>query len=202
MSFVFDRQDTGFFLVTFQYSDDEDIKPYAENLLTEFINVWSTYIPPLGFHAILSTPELAVLLEDRWSESERATRGKAYLSTTVLLGSILEGVLVDMCYRFPKIAENAISRKTNKQGKNLPFEEWHLDRLIDIAYECNWITLHAKEQSKSLRLYRNIIHPQEQLNLNFYPNEDTCSLARDVLRVTMKDIFGWIKDQGSQNARE
>jgi hypothetical protein len=67
--------------------------------------------------------------------------------------------------------------------------------LIDVAYECKWITLHAKEQSKSLSLYRNIIHPEEQLKLNFYPNEDTCSLSSRVLSVAMKDIFEWIKEQ-------
>ncbi|MGA7195074.1 MAG: hypothetical protein WBW94_15745 [Anaerolineales bacterium] len=195
VSFIFEYKETGFLLVTFQYFDDEDIKPDAEILLKEFENAWGTHIPPLGFHAIVSKPELAALLEERWAESERAIRADAYLSSTVLLGSILEGVLIDVCYRFPQIAGNAKSKMTDGRGKSLPFEEWHLESLINVAYECKWITLHAKEQSKSLRLYRNIIHPKEQLKLDFYPNQDTCSLSQNVLRVAMKDIFEWIKKQ-------
>jgi hypothetical protein len=195
LSFIFEYKETGFLLVTFLYFDDKDIKPYAETLLREFTNNWGTHIPPLGFGAIISKPELAALLEERWAESERTIKVKAYLSSIVLLGSILEGVLIHMCYRFPQVAGNAKSRKTDKRGKTLPFEQWHLDCLIDVAYECKWITLHAKEQSKSMRFYRNLIHPEEQLTSSFYPNEDTCLLSRSVLSVAMKDIFEWIKEQ-------
>lgn len=195
LSFIFEHKETGFLLASFQFFDDSDIKPYAEALLREFTNAWSTYIPPLGFQAIITKSELATLLEERWAESERAAKVKAYLSSTVLLGSILEGVLIHMCHRFPQVAGNAKSRKKDKRGNTLPFEEWHLDCLIDVAYECKWLTLHAKEQSKSLRLYRNIIHPEEQLSLNFYPNEDTCLLSRNVVSVAMKDLFEWLKGQ-------
>ena len=75
--------------------------------------------------------------------------------STILLGSILEGVLLDLCYSFPKVAGNAKSAKIVK-GKTAPFEDWGLKCLIDVAFECKWITLHAREQSKSLRLYRNV----------------------------------------------
>ncbi len=168
-------------------------------LFREFSDEWSTYIPPLGFDTLLSKPELAALLEARWAESERASKAEAFVSATVVLGSILEGVLVDMCYRFPKLAGNAKSRKKDSRGKNLPFEEWHLDCLIDIAYECKWIAFHTREQSKSLRQYRNIIHPQEQLKLGYYPNKDTCSLSREVVTVALGDIRRWIREQAGLN---
>lgn len=124
ISFILEHKETGFLSVTFQYFDDEDIKPYAETLLREFTKTWSTHIPPLGFHRIVSKPEVATLLEERWAESERAVKVDAYLSATVLMGSILEGVLIDLCNQYPLLAGNANSNAPEKHGKTPPFKDW------------------------------------------------------------------------------
>lgn len=42
--------------------------------------------------------------------------------------------------------------------------------------------------------YRNLIHPEEQLKLNYHPNAGSCSLSRDVIRYTMQDITKWIEE--------
>lgn len=194
VSFVFEHRQAGLSIVEFSCEDDTEANDYVNSLLRQFSEKWQTYVPPIGFLSITSDESFAVLLENRWSEAERAISVKAYLSAVVLYGSILEGILLDMCERYPKLAGNAKRIQRDKKGNPVHFTDWKFETFIEVANELGWLSIEAREQSKSLKMYRNLVHPKEQLKINFYPRQETAEVSQIVLRLALGNIYDWLKN--------
>ena len=142
---------------------------------------------------ITDDPNLLIVLESRWNEIEVCISNEAYLSTIILLGSILEGVLLFAVEKNPKNANQANSAPKDKLGNILRFKDWNLINLINVTHQCKWIDKDIKDFNSSLRDYRNLVHPRKQRDEDVFPDYDTCRICLEVVRAAINDLNNNLK---------
>lgn len=140
------------------------------------------------FVDLVSDREMANILTLRWLESKRALKAEAYLSTIILLGSILEGVLLDLVQQHPQEASSAWMVLNPKKGSVPVFDKWPLQELIKVAHKCGWMGRHVGDFSSALREYRNLVHPARQQKENVYPSGRTCKVSFAVVEAALDDL--------------
>jgi len=129
------------------------------------------------------------VMKERWEEIKRCQKSGAYLSTVILTGSILEGILLGIAQQNPREFNTAQSApKDSKSEKVKPFPQWSLSQLIDVSYETEWIDLDVKKHAHCLRDFRNYIHPFQQKLSNFNPTEETTKIALQVFKAALCQI--------------
>ncbi len=160
---------------------------------------------PPDFDKLTNDPQLASILRNRWKEAQVCSRAGAHLSAIVMMGSVLEGTLLAVVKCNPEKSNKAKAapqdhecnpEKSNKakaapqdqMRKPLSFGDWHLNALIDVAHECGWLQVDVKRFSHFLRESRNIVHVQQQLALDEYPDKDTCNICWEVVQAAVNDL--------------
>lgn len=145
--------------------------------------------PEPNFKKLVSDAELAKILKSRWNEANRNLQIESYLSTIFLLGSILEGVLLDKVEKnIAQANKSPKSPKDKKTGKPLLIRNWKLDNLIQVTHDCGWLDKDVQDFSSTLRDYRNLIHPGEQKTKKIYPDNGTCKIAWAVVNAVLEDL--------------
>ena len=110
------------------------------------------------------------------------------LSAIFLLGSTLEGILLELAIKNPKVFNSAKATPKTKDSVPLPFYNWTLNSLIDVAYEMEFLDLNVKKFSHDLKDFRNYIHPRQQLTENFKPNIQTAEISYKVLEAVVTNL--------------
>jgi hypothetical protein len=136
---------------------------------------------------IVQTPGLGELLQQRLNEAETCQRSGAHLSAVIMLGSVLEGVLVDIARSNMAQACRTVPPPRNREGQ-LPVEEWKLSHLIDVAHKCGWIDLDVKRFGHELREYRNMVHAAGELKDGHHPDGYTVTICWDVVVGALNDL--------------
>ena len=140
----------------------------------------------------LSLLELDSLYEEvvkqRIDEIKIALANNMPLSAIFLLGSTLEGLLLELAIKNPKIFNKAKSTPKNKESSPLAFHNWTLNSLIDVAYEMDFLDLNVKKFSHDLKDFRNYIHPRQQLSESFKPNIQTAEISYKVLEAVVSNL--------------
>ncbi len=150
-------------------------------------------LPPPDFLTLGLEPGIGELLGKRWEESQKCVDSESFLAVTIIMGSLLEGLLLGVCQRYPKDANSTPCTPKDKNGKALKFHEWSLSQMIDVAHHAGWIDLDVKKFSHSLRDFRNLIHPYEQLLTGANPDSDTCKISWLVVQAAVNDLAGKLK---------
>jgi len=120
-------------------------------------------LPPPAFLSLRLEPGIGDLLQERCDEVQKCMDSGAYLAATVMMGSLLEGLLLGVFQRNPTVANQAVNTPVDsKTGKPKNFSNWKLSEMIDIAHSLGWIDLDVKKFSHALREFRNLIHPHSQ----------------------------------------
>ena len=173
------------------------VEPYFERIEVEFdaSNQASDLkpLPPPNFLALGLESGVGELLASRWDEAQRCVDSKAFLAATIVMGSLLEGLLLGVCQRFPKLANTCTAAPTDKSGKVRPYHDWSLSQMIDVAHHVGWLDLDVKRFSHALREFRNLIHPYEQMMTGAKPDEDTCSISWLVVQAAVNDLAKALK---------
>lgn len=133
---------------------------------------------------------LIPVLEHRLAEANQCYKANAPLAVVLLCGSILEGVLLGVALEQPQDFNQAVSSPKDKSGKVKPFREWSLSQLIDVACELGFLRLDVKKFSHELRDFRNYIHPLQQVESNFQPDEHTAEICLQVLKAAIACLSG------------
>lgn len=128
------------------------------------------------------------VLEYRIQEIESCFSANAPLSVILLAGSTLEGILLGIATRNPRLYNCATSAPKNKEKKVKPFHEWSLANLIDVSREIGLIHQDVQKFSHALRDFRNYIHPFEQMSSGFNPTMHTAKICLQVLKVAIHQI--------------
>ena len=149
----------------------------------------SLAIPP-DFPSLVEGSSLGEILTQRWYEAQKCVNAEAYLAAVVMMGSILEGALLHKVEFNPAAANQAKrSPKDRKTGKPLPFHDWGLSALIDVAHELGWLQGDVSRFSHALRESRNMVHPYMERVLRDRPDRDTCSICWQVVRAAVSDLL-------------
>lgn len=145
-------------------------------------------LPPPDFLSLKMEAGLGDILKKRWSEIQLCFDAKAYLAATILMGSFLEGMLLSVMQSFPKEANSTSASPKNQNGKAKNFEDWTLSDMINVSHECGWFDLDVHRFSHSLRSFRNLIHPYEQMVSRAFPDKDTCEISWLVVQAAANDL--------------
>ncbi len=138
-----------------------------------------------NFSNLVHDADLSKILAHRWVEANLTFSAGAYLATVVLLGSILEGALLDTAEKNISQANRA-SSSPKKDGKVLLLREWGLDSLIQVAHECEWIKRDAKEFSVIVRHYRNFVHPNKEREQGITLDAGVCRVIWEIVIATLQ----------------
>lgn len=139
------------------------------------------------------------ILKERISESRQCLQCKSPLSSVIMAGSTLEGILFGIAVKYPKEFQSAAASPKDKSGKVLPIPDWKLTGLIDVAHEIGVIGLDVKKFGHVLRDFRNYIHPYEQSVSRFSPDSHTAKICLQVLNASIAGSIKWVKNKSYEN---
>lgn len=163
------------------------------------INLTSTPLTPLpipNFRHLGLNQNLIDLLKNRWIETQICLDSEAYLASIILMGSLLEGVLLTMLKKYPALTNQANkSPKDPSSGKVKPFLKWSLWNMIEVGSEVKWIKSDRAAFSHIVREFRNLVHPNEQVKEQLFPDKSTCDIRWRVITATCTDIVSWFLRQ-------
>jgi hypothetical protein len=136
-------------------------------------------LAPVELHAAMSDcvhdPQLAAVLQGRLDEAHTCDRNGAHVSAIIMLGSLLEGVLL----------EAVLTRIPNPLK---PADKWTLNDLIAIAHNQGWIQADVRRFADHLKHYRNLVHPHAQVRLGHPPDRDTVRMCWPVINAALNDL--------------
>jgi hypothetical protein len=101
-------------------------------------------------------------------EINKCLETECWKAAIILCGSAMEGILYDLLIQHEDEAINAAKGmdkppidKTTKEI--LAISEWNLSTLINVAYSLNLIEKGVKELSHTVKEYRNLVHPKNEI---------------------------------------
>lgn len=134
-------------------------------------------------------PPLEDALKIRLDEIQKCIEVKAYLAATILMGSLIEGLLLGMMQKYPEEASKCKSAPVDsKSGKIKLFSNWTLSEMIDVAHKLGWIRTSISKFSHVLRDFRNLVHPNVQVTTNTYPDEESVKISWIVIQASLNDL--------------
>lgn len=142
----------------------------------------------LDFKELMDDDFLSEIMNKRWLEIKQNYESESYLSTIVLLGSILEGLLYYYVSSNYKTVKSVPSAPKDKSGEILNLDYWKLNDMITVAHECHWLDDDIKTFNEGLRDYRNLIHPKVQKDKLIWPDKDTCDICIKVVIAAFNDL--------------
>jgi len=112
-------------------------------------------------------------------EADLCLQNKCYIAALILYGSVLESLLLCMCFVYPeKVRKTQVykKRKNKSKRKRDIFLEFTLNDLINIADELKWFPMQDKiddisifrDWVKWVQETRNLIHPARWLKPDPY----------------------------------
>ena len=128
------------------------------------------------------------VVQQRLDEIKKCLDNNIALGAIFLIGSTLEGLLIDIAKWNPEKFNKANSAPKDSDGNIKKFKDWSLNSLIDVAYETDFIGLDVKKFSHNLRDFRNYIHPEEQITQNLKQDKNTALIAYNVLLAAIEDL--------------
>jgi hypothetical protein len=143
-----------------------------------------------NIHKLPIEAQAIPIIESRLAEARIALGAKAHLSVIFLCGSVLEAVLLGAAQKEPARFNRASARPMSGDGSVKRFHEWSLAQFIDVACEIDILKPDVKKFSHGLRDFRNYIHPYEQMQSGFTPDEHTAKLCFQVLKAALAGVAG------------
>ncbi|WP_261556073.1 hypothetical protein [Frankia tisae] len=135
-------------------------------------------------HLIADEAMVAILLE-RIAEVHACELGKAYLLAVVGIGSFIEGLLFSvLTERDATLLRDGFP---GQKGKT-PAHRASLALLLSAAHKKGWIQIDAKEFMEKVREFRNYVHPRQQLESKFRPDEYTLGMCWGPVRAILNDL--------------
>lgn len=131
--------------------------------------------------------QFAEIISDRIEEIKKCLASNCPLGSIFLIGSTLEGILLDCAIRHKKqFLDSQSAPKKNDKTKNI--YDWRLAELIDVSSAIGFIGLDVKKFSHALRDFRNYIHPYAQMVNKFSPDNNTASICWQVFKAAIDDL--------------
>lgn len=180
-------------LVFFDNPQVQELKAHLQQVIQATKREWYAAPLPYSFINIVKEPTATNIFEERWQELQKTLRAEAHLSTVVLLGSILEGLLY---YKLKYNFDEAKGKTQEVIKNNKPIDindltKWKLSKLIKIARECEWISRGVQDYNELLMNYRNLIHPANHANKyhDVHINHSLCEILMTIVKSTLDELM-------------
>lgn len=125
---------------------------------------------------LVPEPAVAAILQNRLDEAQTCHTNGAHVAAIIMLGSLLEGVLLD------------VLRARTPPGARPLDDRTSLHDLIEVAHRNRWIQADAKKFCHELRDYRNLVHVPAQIRMGDVPDADTVKVCWYVVVATLNDL--------------
>lgn len=187
----FERQSTNAELTSFEEQTYTDLKSYfsqpAESTSPADLEFLKKDFGEIDLSTLPNELTATQVVEARLVEIERCLEAEAPLAVIFLVGSTLEGLLMEVALAN---ADTYIScdAAPKKQDKPRPLNAWTLAELIRVSRSLGVVGKDVLAHADHVREFRNYIHPGQQLKENFEPRMNTAQIAKQVLLATLTDL--------------
>lgn len=127
------------------------------------------------------------VIEARLREIDACIEADAPLAAIFLVGSTLEGLLMELAMA-NATQFTAASSAPKDRGKVRPINQWRLGDLITVSHALGILSADVSKFADHVRNFRNYIHPRQQLAEVFEPRIETAKIAQHVLRAALIDL--------------
>lgn len=128
-------------------------------------------------------PDLRKILDRDYAEAQRAYIAECWKSVILLSGGAIEAILLDLLQSDPSKA-----RGSARAPKEPNIDRWALADLIAVAADI-WPKLAAVEKlSHSVREYRNLIHPGNEIRTKLNFGREEARIALEVLNLIHREL--------------
>ena len=143
--------------------------------------------PPVTQHrtfAFVHDPELRQILERDYAEIQRAFIAQCWKAVIILAGSAIEALLVDLLSANSNLALSAASAPKGKAH----ITQWDFAHLIDVAVEIKLVSAGVDKLSHSVRGYRNLVHPGNEIRHKLKFGGEEARIAVELLHIVHRDL--------------
>lgn len=123
----------------------------------------------------------------RLDEIERCMASDAPLAVIFLVGSTLEGLLMELALANAETF-TASPSAPQLRGRTKAIGEWTLAELIAVSRSVGFVGEDVLKHADHVRNFRNYIHPRQQMRENFEPRMMTAQIAHQVLLAALSDL--------------
>lgn len=127
--------------------------------------------------------ELSKILERDYSEIQRAFISKCWKSVIILSGGAIEAILTDLI-----LQNSASARSASKAPGETDITKWGLADLINVSVELDLVSSGIEKLSHSVRDYRNLIHPGNEIRQQLTFDAEEAKIALEVLHILHRDL--------------
>jgi len=142
----------------------------------------------------IRNPSLRQQLEEDWQEAQMLPGIRAWKSCVVICGSVLEGILFDRVGREPKRALEVYKEKMKKSPPDI--DRWGLAELLEVASEMRVLRPGTLHLSRTLREFRNLIHPGRQVRDELKTTQEEADIAVSAVKILLREMPASIGDGG------
>jgi hypothetical protein len=136
---------------------------------------------------LISDRDAVALLLARAGETVICESHGAYVFAVIGIGSFVEGLLFAVLNeRDSELRADGYRRP--RGGQRVSFERLGLSDLIDISHGKGWVQLDAKDFLRTVRDYRDFVHPRRQLDSGMTPDSDTVMMCWGPALAVLNDL--------------
>lgn len=128
------------------------------------------------------------IIQARLDEIDRCIDARAPLAVIFLVGSTLEGLLMELAKAHPAEYTSSETAPRLRDGRVKPLDSWTLAELIAVSRALDILGQDVLTHADHVRNFRNYIHPRQQLRENFEPRMVTAKIAQHVLVAALADL--------------
>lgn len=143
----------------------------------------NTILQKQDFKFVLD-PAIRKILERDYDEIQRALVSCCWKSVIILAGSTIEAILLDLLKRHEVKAKASTKAPTSKPD----LTRWDLADLISVCVDLKLISGGVENLSNSVRGYRNLIHPGNEIRNQLKFDAGEAKIAFEVLGIVCRDL--------------
>jgi hypothetical protein len=133
--------------------------------------------------AFINDTNIRKIIERDYGEIQRAYISKCWKSVIILCGGAIEAILTDLLIYHDTEAKQA------KSTPNKPdISQWDLSELIKVAVELKLVTEGVEKLSHSIREYRNLVHPGNEIRKKLRFDAEEAKISVEVLKILHRDL--------------
>ena len=128
--------------------------------------------------------QLRLILKRDFSEIQRAYISTCWKSVIILCGGAIEAILTDLL-----IANEAKAKASGRAPINkYDITRWDLSDLINVSLYLKLVSPGVEKLSHSLREYRNLVHPGNEMRNKLTFDAEEAKIALEVLNIVYRDL--------------
>lgn len=134
----------------------------------------------------VKSTELRKIIERDYIEIQRACITSCWKSVIILSGSAIETILLDLLLQHEPAAKTAAKAPKSKNKTDL--QEWDLSDLINVSVELRLVSPGVEKLSHSVRQYRNLVHPGNEISKGLWVDAEEARIALQVVNMVHREL--------------